>query len=370
MSDAMIDPGTNTGVIIKPIKPTDFYAGGESGSVKTVLELTGNYATWLPDEETQLRNTIDIFACVAFSALNNLEIIFNYKITHKILSDSAIKFLTDNGYIDPMTGKVNFSDRFTAKMSGTTKSGNSLGAVGDSIVSNHGLVPEKIWPWPSEMTDAMTPDEKWNLYYQDIPASVQTMAKKFLDHFGMDYEWTVLQGITADPSGAIKNALKYGPVQIASMICYPWNSTEGMPPIVACGCGTGHATTIYGDRTANAPWSDFDSFKSYRKLLDPVYCIPYAMQYGVSEKTPGIAPAVVYTFNANLFYGASSSFDLTMLQKALQYLGYMKVGVFGPYGPQTRTAVYKFQVANGIIGDDGSNFGPKSRSAMNKILNK
>lgn len=365
-----LPPNVNTGVDMRPISPTDYFASGESAALKTVLELSGDYSLWLPDEESQFRFLIDISGCVSFSALNNLETTFNWLLAHNRLSTRAYNFLKNEGYIDPATGKVNFSDRYTAKMSGTTKLGNSLPAVGDSIRKLHGLVPEKDWPWPPSMTESMSADEKWDLYYTTVPAYVIEKGKRFLDFFTIQYEWVVIAGSTPNAAQAIKLNLQYGPMQIAAAVCSPWGSNEGMPPIAACTCNTQHATLIYGDRVTGNPWKDFDHYKSFRKLLAPDYCVPYALQYHVNEKIEVVPPAGFhYIFNVNLTYGSSGSLEVNKLQEALQYLGYMKAGLFGPYGPQTKVAVKKFQMDNGIINDDGSNFGPRSRAAMNKKLN-
>lgn len=356
----------NTGVIIE-IRPKDFVAGSETGAVPVALDAGAQYDLFLPDEETQYRNLEDVFACVSFSALNNLEIIFNYKLSHNLFSKANAQWLIDNGYVDHMTGKVNFSDRYIAKLSGTTQNGNSLGAVGDAIINN-GLVPEALWPWPVEMTDAMTPDQKWNLYYATVPASVQALGAQFKARFSPSYQWISINS-NATPA-TLKSFLVNGPFQVATAICSPWNSNEANPPINGCGCGTQHATTIYGFNDGVA-WKDFDSYKSYRKLLAWNYCLTYAVQYYVVEKVSP-APSTKPTAPApSIVYGAPDSASVRQLQSCLQYLGYMTPGVFGPFGPQTRVALAKLQLAHGIPdAPQGTNYGPKSAVAVALDLSK
>ncbi len=368
----------NTGVIID-IRSTDYVKGGESAIRATVLEPTGQYDNYLPDEEAQARWAaddsliLDTSACVTFSALNCLETIFIYKLARGLFSATQVKFLTDEGYIDHATGKVNFSDRYTAKMSGTTKNGNSLGAVGDSIRSLHGLIPEKDWLWPdtSDIQGIANYDKRFARYYADVPTELVAKGKRFLDHFSISYQW-ILVGTQNTP--LLKAALPNGVIQIASAICMPWNSNDGMPPVPACGCTTQHATIIYGYRDDGA-LKDFDHYKSFRKLLAPDYCIQYAMQYYVEEVSIPQPPQNVigYRYDTNLRYGDPDNTDVRMLQAGLQYLkdktntSYLKPGVFGPFGPQTRTALDKFQRDNGIVDPQpGQNFGPKSRAAMTK----
>jgi hypothetical protein len=372
----------NTGFIEKQPLITDFQVGAESGIAPEVLAEDGQYDLYLPDEETQSRNLFDALDCVTFSALNNIETILTYKISKGLIPPEKIQWLKNNGYIDPSTNKVNFSDRFTAKMSGTTRNGNSLGAVGDSIRlhtngSGDGLVPESAWPWPKEMTDAMTYDEKWNLYYAEIPESVKAIGKKFLEIFDIKYEWVAIGTFITTPAEQIKNALKYGPVQIAAPICPPWGSNEGDTEIKACGdTRPAHATEIYGFIDGEA-WKDFDHYKSFRKRLDWNYCIPYAFRYSIVAKVPPVVPApIVHTFATNLSLGSRGP-EVEYLQKALKQLGFFALGYTTQYyGDYTRKAVLAFQLAEKVDTAEelaklnGEYFGPRSRAIMNALLKK
>lgn len=85
-----------------------------------------------------------------------------------------------------------------------------------------------------------------------------------------------------------------------------------------------------------------------------------------------VTPGFHYVFNINLKFGALASPEVTKLQQALQFLGYMPPVPFGPYGAITRNAMAKFQAAFHIVDPDGAgtNFGPSSRAAMNKLVAK
>lgn len=74
-----------------------------------------------------------------------------------------------------------------------------------------------------------------------------------------------------------------------------------------------------------------------------------------------------YVFNLNLSYG-DVGYEVNQLQQALQYLKIMPSGVFGPFGPSTKKALATFQAIHSIK-DDGTNFGPQSRAALNQALN-
>lgn len=105
----------------------------------------------------------------------------------------------------------------------------------------------------------------------------------------------------------------------------------------------------------------------------------YASQVFKDDSVPPIPP-FKYTFTKQLKYQSArnDANEVRNLQKALQFLKrsdgqtYMAVGVFGPFGPKTKTALGLFQTDHGITDADGqgTNFGPMSRAALNAELNK
>lgn len=368
---SVIMPGANTGVLEKDPDPRAWIAGGETGIARVVLEESGQYDKYLPDEEPQSFYTpsrFDTQSCVTFSGTNDIETLINRLRAKKLLSKKQEDFLVNDGYINPQTGKVNCSDRFTAKMSGTTQNGNYLEAVGDSM-RNDGLVPESMWPMPDwDALKGKTQDEVWAIYMAEIPQKVKDQGKKWKEYFDINYQWVVLGKTPTDDQ--LKDILKYGPFQIAAQVCSPWNSNEADPPIKGCGCSAGHATLIYGWRDSDMARKLFDHYRSFRKLLDKDYCIPWGLQYSVKEHTPVVTVPIQHTFSIQLKYGMPESDEVNRLQKALQDLGYMTKNVFGPFGPQTRAALGRFQTDRGITDPDGqgTNFGPKTRSAMNTAI--
>lgn len=376
----IIKPGVNTGVIIQAPRAGSWIQGQESGLVKEVIEASGQFDVYLPDEESQFRTdeqnvlALDTSACVTFSGTNDIETLINRIRAKGLMPKTHETFLQLGGYINKQSGKVNFSDRFTAKMSGTTQAGNYLEAVGDSI-RRDGLLPESDWAFP-DMSDIMIPGDfqkRWDRYYAEIPNDLKEKAKKFKEYFQINYEWVILG--TSD-NAKLKASLVYGPVQIAAAVCSPWSSNDGMPPIPACGCGAGHATLVYGYNDTGAI-KDFDSYKSYRKLLAADYCIQWGFQYALKPITLPVATPFHYTFTQQLKFGMGDTAEVRNMQRALQTLRrqdgkpYMTPGVFGPFGPQTKTALGLFQTDKGIKDPDGqgTNFGPSTRKAMNLALN-
>ena len=144
----------NHGVILGQ-RNTDYVAGTLPYEI---LNPSGDWTNWLPLGEWQAKPGLETMACVSFSALNVIETLYYFK-----------------------TGvQRNFSDRFTAKMSGTSLSGNWLWKVGDSIRKD-GLVDEADWPW-LEGAD-------WEQYYATPPIDIINKAREFLKEWKVNYEF-------------------------------------------------------------------------------------------------------------------------------------------------------------------------------------
>lgn len=113
-----------------------------------------------PHAEPQMSTSphVDSDGCVSFSVVHCIE-----------------SYLLSKG-ID-----VEFSERFLAKMSGTTTSGNTIEKVVATIIEC-GLVLESDWPTPTVFT--------WDEFYADIPQNIIDKGKstlaKYLSFTGVD----------------------------------------------------------------------------------------------------------------------------------------------------------------------------------------
>jgi hypothetical protein len=162
-----LTPQQNTGVLIGQ-RPSDYVGGTLDYKVRVP---DGDWRPFLVKEEKQFSDNADTMGCVSFSANNSLEI-----------------------QTKQQTGQeVNYSDRFLAKMSGTTLQGNYLYKVADTL-RNIGIVTEAEYPTPSSYN--------WDSYYAPIDQAVISKAQK-LD---VAYEWVN----RAD----FKHHLKHAPLQI------------------------------------------------------------------------------------------------------------------------------------------------------------
>lgn len=231
---------------------------------------------------------VSVHNCVSFSAVNVIETQLNWMLSTSQIPENIVKTAQDLGYIKD--GVFNFSDRFVAKISGTTRSGNYLVAVWDAIRKN-GLIPESDWNFPNTQR---TPVFDWDDYYAPIPQALLDKGKKFLDLFEVRYEWLVAGG-SATPK-QFREWLKGGPIQIASATCPGWNS--GTVP--NCSLGVNHATMLYN--VSDSGLGIFDQYDPFTKTLASDYRIPYAMRAVVTVKS-SVPPAVYDPAFASKFNG-------------------------------------------------------------------
>lgn len=363
-------PGQNNGVITVAPTLTDFVAGAETGITEIVRNPSGKWQPSEPPGEWQklLGVTVpndtgfntggpDFLDCVSFSANDAIETLGDFLLPQ--WDDEHNAFLKDNGYLNA-NGTLNFADRFLAEVSGTTKNGNSLPAVWDAF-KKHGAVPELAWPTPVDEIKA-SPANYWDIYYKQIPDSVLTLGEKFLAMFDIAYEWVILPG-TNKSLLSVQSALSISPLQIATAVCQGWNNNA---PVNGCGAGAQHATLLTGADISG--YSILDHYVPFDKQLAPNYDITYAMRGIITPKAAPVKTKISYVFNVNLSVGMDASPEIHKLQETLQYLGYMKPGVFGPFGPQTQSALAAFQKASGIVdAPQGAHFGPQTRAKMNLL---
>ncbi len=151
--------------------------GGISKLDKIVLQADRDWRSFLPPPEIQNAGGYERLACVTYSALNVLETIAFRKFGIHL----------------------NFSDRFTAKMSGTTHDGNNFSEVAESIRKLHGCVPEEAWP------DTLA---GWEEYYKEVAEEVVRLGKLFFEDWVIEYEavW--------DTVDQLWEALQYAPLQV------------------------------------------------------------------------------------------------------------------------------------------------------------
>jgi len=156
---------------------TDWVFGGVS--VPGLADIPHDARTrFLPMGELQF-GAADFQDCATRSPLNDLEAQFTYLYqNNKLLEDNRL-FLELHGYVND--GRITFSDRFTAVLSGTTRQGNSLKAPLDAI-RKHGLIPKSMLPKQDGMS--------WEDYHKPtaITPKMRSLGAEFAQRFSIFYE--------------------------------------------------------------------------------------------------------------------------------------------------------------------------------------
>lgn len=101
----------------------------------------------LPPAEVQNSNLADSDGCVSFSAVHIIE----------------------SQEIQQYGSTIGYSERALAKLSGTTKNGNTVENVLNAI-NQYGLIPDSLWP--TELGTQWT----WDEFYKDIPSEILAQA--------------------------------------------------------------------------------------------------------------------------------------------------------------------------------------------------
>lgn len=176
----------NHGVLLGQ-RDEDWIAGAVGSLTYEERLPSGDWRPYLVLKEYQ-KGKEDSMSCVSFSACSSIEI--------------QEKFLTGK--------ENNYSDRWIAKMSGTTAEGNYLYKVGDTI-RNLGLVKEESYPAPPDFTFAQ--------YHAEIPPDKLVELKAEGERWKQ--KWEVKTEFITKPIGLwttvredLMKHLKHAPLQI------------------------------------------------------------------------------------------------------------------------------------------------------------
>lgn len=127
-----------------------------------IIDGANGWMFYSSEREIQKTRFIDLMDCTIESALN----------IYHIFMDLLGGWLLPTG--SPIFPTNNLSQRFNAKMSGTSPSGNTTTAADNSIM-NDGVCDESYWH--------RTADMDWNTYYASIPSTIKIQAKKSLKNW-------------------------------------------------------------------------------------------------------------------------------------------------------------------------------------------
>jgi len=319
-----------TGFINKGVMPSDY----RTGALTFVERLNdGDWRKYLPAKEKQYGMSFDSMSCTTFSALNTIEMQVNWMIANGKMPQKNLEGLKALGFIAE-DGLFNCSDRFTAIMSGTTKFGNWFQAVWDSIRKD-GILAEVHFPFGGNTFEQ----------YHDktlITEDMKAKARQALQYLSFGYEFLAFD---QDPlfSDIQQNACRQGLKQAPIHIAIPVPGT--------------HAIVLdFMNDTNNFC---FDTYPPFELTVPREFPVHYALK-GVVD--------VVNVVPRTLSLGMRGE-DVRELQKNLKTLGYFTFGSLTDYfGQYTKSAVIKFQKANGLNAEGF--YGPLSRGKMAEALKK
>jgi len=156
--------------------------------------------------------------------------------------------------------RINRSDRFLNKISGTTKRGNSLSNVLECR-RQYGFVREEDWTWDRDKF-------RWYDYYAPLPPEVKDKAlinNKIYD-FGYDGVWAT--------KSMLHEALKYSPLYVA---LYAWYERGGLYYSVG---RANHASVIINRDT----FIDYDSYEPHIKYLSEGFKVYYVKRIHLEKR--------------------------------------------------------------------------------------
>lgn len=211
------------GLLEDKIVPDEHYILGGHGSLGgEYLQPDGQWTSYLPSIESQLNPLgFDAMACVTFGTLNALEILAN-----RVYGQTR-----------------NWSDRFLAKVSGTTPQGNSPHHVAETL-RKQGVPNEIDYPYSPAI-------KTWAEFYADISSALKSLAIAFVNEFDFGHEWVAPQ------SDYLMEALKHSPLGISVPA---WFKDENGLYYRPTGITDNHWVCLVGYKE-NEYWIVYDSYQ-------------------------------------------------------------------------------------------------------------
>jgi hypothetical protein len=244
---------------------------GYNGVFREKLMPGGNWADDPFTGEFQNKG-VEMLSCVSHSENEGYDMVIDWKCKQGLFSVEDIKWLKDKGYFDS-NGNFNTSDRYTAKLSGTGKTGNYQFRV-EATTYEYGLVPEFLWP----QLDGMT----WDEYYAEVDEEVIALGKEFAKRFNLNKE------AVDNTVEEITSALELSPLQV---ILYAWNGIDSNGIRYKVENGWNHAVLQLNYKPNNEEYqeildtySDWDNTPFVKKLsID--YSMGFRYSFSVVSRT-------------------------------------------------------------------------------------
>jgi hypothetical protein len=160
------------------------------GAVHPDIKSDGDWSNVKTIDKCQNRNGLETMDCTVFGLYSCLKAIAKFK----------------------WNEDWNLSERHGGKMCGTTRQGNNMTTVLDTIRKISGVVNESDWPWTTENT--------WEAFYSSIPKVIILKGQDWIKRYALNYEVVPMN------KQAIASALKKAPLYVCG---FAWaKGNDGM----------------------------------------------------------------------------------------------------------------------------------------------
>jgi len=244
----------NYGFIPDEIKPEDYVFGGFSKIKEVgVLQRDGQWSEYLPEKEIQHNKGFDSMNCTNYGTLNCIE--------------ALLKKIYD---LD-----VNFSERYTGVLTGTTEVGNTPHKVIEIIRKDSGLILEEMLPFTEDI-------DSRKKYYSPDPMTAEYLVQgsRFLGKYKIKHEWVFVSGSIQEKQEKMMDALEYSPLGVSVRA---WKEKDGLY-VKNKGAGDNHWTAMVGYKKGKF-WIIFDSYDNTIKRLHWDYDFGFAKRYSITINT-------------------------------------------------------------------------------------
>lgn len=243
------------GYVESPIEEESYFLGFGLLPVDEI-QPDGQWDNFLPVYEGQSRGRFDSMNCSNYGTLNCLETLYK-----RIFGE-----------------EMNWSERYTGVMTGTSRRGNDPHKVAEIIRKESGLIPENELPFTDEINS-------WEKYYFPTPMTWKylEMGKKFLGSFAVGHEWVFTEGPVKTKQRLLVEALKFSPIGV-SVRAWKMNPKTGRY-FKKDGEDDTHWVMLYG-YVEGEYWKVYDHYNKTFKELEWHYDFGRAKRYYMEAITP------------------------------------------------------------------------------------
>lgn len=258
--------------LIEDIQELSAYIFGDNNVPYIPYQLDGNWEPFLPVFERQ-RITFESYCCTVFATLNAIETLYK-----RLYGEEP-----------------NYSERYTAILSGLTGNGGTDPQVPCESVRHDGVVSQSVLP--------MTGTREAFFNTGSITASTRAKGQDWLNTHDMKHDWVWKGSRPENYIELLRKALQTSPLLVSVSA---WQEVDGV--YVSEGNVNNHACMLYKIDDEGYPWV-YDSYSNSKKKLSKDHNIRRAKRFHLQKKTVKAMKTHVNILQAivNFFLGKKNS---------------------------------------------------------------